>query len=358
MGNDAIFPYASSAFQIDSQSKRERDYSDYFQETYLHFQTIAFKADYISLDLETTGLHNSDRIIEIGAVFVFKGKVIGEFDQLVNPCLPLTAFITQLTGITDSALDGQPTIDVVLPVFLRLIQGKTILGHNIAFDMGFLSREAVHFGLASPRNQMIDTLEISSKIFTNAPSHTLEALLIHLGISNKEDHRACSDARNTYLAYEQMKNMKQPIELGETEIHRSEIVKSDRTSSFFRLNYLNNIDTEMQNSQPEGVVLKADGGIGVSGVEEHAKALQKYGAGAWIWVVLKKGIVPKGKNQGVPTLWAILDGETIGYMTALQGSRHLPFVKGTEAVCKAHIKEGKKHLEIRVEMPNWKSCAL
>lgn len=47
--------------------------------------------DYVCVDLETTGLHpKTDKIIEIGAVRVRKGKVEETWQSLVNPGRELT----------------------------------------------------------------------------------------------------------------------------------------------------------------------------------------------------------------------------------------------------------------------------
>ena len=55
--------------------------------------------EYVALDLETTGLEPSkDRIIEVGAVKVRDGEVIGEYGTLINPQMEIPQRITELTG--------------------------------------------------------------------------------------------------------------------------------------------------------------------------------------------------------------------------------------------------------------------
>ena len=57
--------------------------------------------DYVCVDLETTGLHpKTDKIIEIGAVRVRKGKVEETWQSLVNPGRELTERTRQITGIS------------------------------------------------------------------------------------------------------------------------------------------------------------------------------------------------------------------------------------------------------------------
>ena len=58
--------------------------------------------DYLSLDIETTGLNpKTEKIIEIGAVRVRNGSIVARFESLVSPGRLLEERITELTGITD-----------------------------------------------------------------------------------------------------------------------------------------------------------------------------------------------------------------------------------------------------------------
>ncbi|MGZ8251704.1 MAG: 3'-5' exonuclease, partial [Methylophilaceae bacterium] len=66
--------------------------------------------DLVFLDLETTGgtpLH--DRITEIALVRIENGEITDRWETLVNPEVPISPFITQLTGITDEMVKDAPT---------------------------------------------------------------------------------------------------------------------------------------------------------------------------------------------------------------------------------------------------------
>ena len=52
------------------------------------------QATFCVIDLETTGTADDSRITEIGVVKVRGGEVLGEFQTLVNPGTPISAFIT------------------------------------------------------------------------------------------------------------------------------------------------------------------------------------------------------------------------------------------------------------------------
>ena len=68
-------------------------------------------ADYISIDLETTGLNpTTDTIVEYGAVKVEHGEPTQTFSALVQQTAPLPPTIAALTGLDDATLarEGLP----------------------------------------------------------------------------------------------------------------------------------------------------------------------------------------------------------------------------------------------------------
>ena len=61
----------------------------------------------------------SCEITEIGAVKVRGGQLLGEFQTLVNPGVPIPPFISVLTGISDTMVAGAPRLGTALPAFLE-----------------------------------------------------------------------------------------------------------------------------------------------------------------------------------------------------------------------------------------------
>ncbi|GAB4453204.1 MAG: helicase C-terminal domain-containing protein [Anaerolineae bacterium] len=151
---------------------------------------------YVSLDIETTGLNaEQDQIIEIGAVR-FKGdRVFDTFSQLVNPGCPVPYKIQQLTGISTADVADAPPIETVLPALTRFVGDSPVIGHNIAFDLGFLNRHKV-----LEQNLPVDTFELASILLPHASRYSLTALLKHLNVQLPPDgqaHRALDDAQAT-----------------------------------------------------------------------------------------------------------------------------------------------------------------
>lgn len=126
------------------------------------------KNTYIVFDLETTGLNKaSDRIIEIGAVKVQDGKVIDDFDMLVNPGkkenginVSISSTIKNLTGISNELVANQPLEKEALREFFKWCNGiDLVIGHNIAsFDIPFVKAACRRNGLEFPFSAKVDTL--------------------------------------------------------------------------------------------------------------------------------------------------------------------------------------------------------
>jgi len=106
----------------------------------------------IIVDTETTGLdHTRDEIIEIGMVaFSYNedgriGDVIGTFNALREPSVPITPEITRLTGITPDMVKGH-LIDLdAVEAFIQ--PAHLVIAHNARFDRPFCERLAHGFSL-------------------------------------------------------------------------------------------------------------------------------------------------------------------------------------------------------------------
>ena len=147
---------------------------------------------YIALDLETTGLNaDHDAIIEIGAVRSQGAEVLDTFSTFVNPGRTIPLQITELTGIRDQDVADAPSLHAVLPRLRRFVGRSPIVGHNVAFDLGFLQRH-VPFD-----NENFDTFELASVLMPHAQRYSLGALAGLLGIELVQAHRALDDARAT-----------------------------------------------------------------------------------------------------------------------------------------------------------------
>lgn len=149
--------------------------------------------DYVSLDLETTGLNpKEDSIIEIGAVKVLNGKVVDKYDTFVIPAKKLSERVEKLTGITEQDLKTGLPLERAIAEILEFVGELPLLGHRILFDYSFLKRAAINQKLTFEK-EGIDTLRIARAFLPELPSKRLEDLCAHYGIEYRA-HRAGEDA--------------------------------------------------------------------------------------------------------------------------------------------------------------------
>lgn len=164
--------------------------------------------DYVAIDIETTGLDRSARIIELGAVRIRRGRKVASYSQLVNPQIPIPAKVTQITGITDRDVRHQPTIDKALPRFYAFCGRDTWIGHNIRrFDIPVIAREVQRVGAGMPDVSFYDTMELSQALLPQLDRHRLLDLIRYFGIAKTERHRAADDAAQTAQVFERLKQI-------------------------------------------------------------------------------------------------------------------------------------------------------
>lgn len=153
----------------------------------------------IILDFETTGLSPNlgDRAIEIGAVKLENGKVVDQFQALMNPGRPVSSFIEDYTGITNQMLSKADSCEEVMAKFSDFIEGQNLVAHNASFDKRFLDSE-LQLISSSYSGQFACSLLVSRRLYQSAPNHKLGTLINYKGIaSNGNFHRALYDAQMT-----------------------------------------------------------------------------------------------------------------------------------------------------------------
>ncbi len=154
----------------------------------MSFPPLAF------VDLETTGATaTADRITEIGIIEV-DATGIREWSCLVNPGMPISGFIENLTGISNAMVANAPSFeDLALEVKARL-EGRLFIAHNARFDYGFLKNEFKRAG-HDFRAQVLCTVKLSRKLYPQHARHNLDSLIERHGLTVSSRHRALGDAR-------------------------------------------------------------------------------------------------------------------------------------------------------------------
>ncbi|HVF56723.1 MAG TPA: exonuclease domain-containing protein [Pyrinomonadaceae bacterium] len=160
---------------------------------------VLAETDYIVVDVETTGPKTPpSRIIEIGAYHVKSGRIVNEFQTLVNPQIPIPPFIVGLTGITDAMVAKAPLFGDVAADWLRFADRAVLVAHNAAFDVRFINHEV---SLVFPGRRMVNphlcTVSLARRVVPEIRSHRLHSLAEHFAVPIRNRHRAAGDALAT-----------------------------------------------------------------------------------------------------------------------------------------------------------------
>ncbi|MCI1943910.1 PolC-type DNA polymerase III [Clostridium luticellarii] len=152
---------------------------------------------YVIFDIETTGFSSiNDSIIEIGAVKIKGGEVVGKFSEFVNPERKIPYRIVELTGITDEMVENCSNIKSILPEFMKFIGDSVVVAHNANFDVGFIKKNCSDLNLKF-QNPVMDTIPLCKFLFPELKKFKLNIVAKHLGISLENHHRAVDDAGAT-----------------------------------------------------------------------------------------------------------------------------------------------------------------
>jgi DNA polymerase III epsilon subunit family exonuclease len=151
------------------------------------------------VDVETTGggLGYGHRIIEFAVVEVHDGRIVDEFETLVNPGRPVPGGVTALTGITNGMVAGAPYFDHVAEEIFRRLEGRVFVAHNVTFDWSFVSAELVAALGSAPTMPLLCTVRMVRRFVPSLRRRNLDEVTRHFGVRVHARHRAHGDALAT-----------------------------------------------------------------------------------------------------------------------------------------------------------------
>lgn len=154
-------------------------------------------AEYISFDLETTGLSAYyDSIIEFGAVKLKDQTVVDRLQMFVKPPFPIPGYITSKTNITNEMVKNAKPFSECWKEIVDWIGDGILVAHNATFDYHFLNEELRRIGEAPLTNTVIDTLDMSRAVLPDRRAYRLGNIsrYYHVAYDEEVAHRADYDA--------------------------------------------------------------------------------------------------------------------------------------------------------------------
>jgi len=142
---------------------------------------------YIILDTETTGVGETDRVIQLGYM-VLGSKDIEVHNEFFSSDVPISFGAMEVHGITPDMIEGKSSCKES-PSYKRLQELNTeenyMIIHNAPFDIGMLEKEGF-----STKMKVIDTLRVAKHIFADEDAHRLQYFRYKLELYNDEQKEA------------------------------------------------------------------------------------------------------------------------------------------------------------------------
>lgn len=151
------------------------------------------------VDVETTGggLDGGHRVIEIAIVEVRGGRIVDEYETLVNPGRGIPTGVIALTGITPSMVAAAPWFDHVAEDVRARLEGRVFVAHNVTFDWSFVSAELVRALGEAPEAVRMCTVRMLRRLVPSLRHRNLDVAARHFGVDIHARHRAYGDALAT-----------------------------------------------------------------------------------------------------------------------------------------------------------------
>jgi DNA polymerase III epsilon subunit family exonuclease len=170
------------------------------------------KHNFVFVDIEATGMNPlRHEIIEIGCVLTTSElEILEEFEIKIKPDHIETADPVSLKVNQYHEKDWEGAMSILegLQLFLKKVKNAIMVGHNVAFDAGFLEYNFYKLGLTNTMHyHKLDTVSMAwAKLHSdpNLDHFSLHELSTRFGIKNERAHSALPDARTTYELYKKL----------------------------------------------------------------------------------------------------------------------------------------------------------
>ncbi len=173
------------------------------------------KHNFAFIDIETTGLNLlKHEIIEIGCVVATPAlEVIEEFEIKIKPEHIENAdkAALKVNHYNESDWKNAMSLEDAMKIFSQKVKDCIMVGHNVAFDSGFLEYAFNKVQIANPMHyHKLDSVSVAWAKLHREPDlehFSLRELCLRFNIKNEHAHTAFADARATYELYKKLMSL-------------------------------------------------------------------------------------------------------------------------------------------------------
>lgn len=190
----------------------KKKYPAFFQDYIDLIADEGFSKDLIAFDMETNGLNpKTSEILSFGSIPIVDGKI--KSSEEIHLFFNGTSVESDSIVIHELfAHTSDQVAEEYLPLILKAIGNKTILGHFVQFDIALINQLLKKLNLPKLKNPSVDTLKLALKKdgindynYAKREEYTLYALCTRYGIEVEFVHDALADAYLTALVYLHMR---------------------------------------------------------------------------------------------------------------------------------------------------------
>ncbi|MYW03403.1 exonuclease domain-containing protein, partial [Streptomyces sp. SID3343] len=155
---------------------------------------VDYPSDYAVVDVETTGLRRTDRIVSVAVELLDQaGTVTDRWSTLVDPLRDPGP--VHIHGLTAERLAGAPTFDKIADDLSEYLAGRVLVAHNAPFDWGMLTAEYGRLDATWPMEQRLCTMALARHLELPIEDYKLATLAAHYRVRQMRAHDAVDDAR-------------------------------------------------------------------------------------------------------------------------------------------------------------------
>lgn len=173
----------------------------------------------IIFDLETTGVVEGSRIVEIGFQLFTREGLTKEWGSYVNPEIPIPPETTAVHGITDDLVKDAPTFHTLAPNLVLGFNNCDYGGKNVRFDLRIFESEMKRVGVQWHYRdaKVLDAERLEQLAVPRTLSHLYEK---YTGKKHEGAHRAVDDVRaSTEVLFHQLRVHSAVLPANLTDLH-------------------------------------------------------------------------------------------------------------------------------------------
>lgn len=147
----------------------------------------------VALDFETAN-ENLASACSLGLTIYIDGELVDNFEWCFKPHFRYNYFTnTHIHGIKEEDVINENEFVYYYEKLKEILEGAVLVAHNASFDISVLNELCDLYGLDHFKNEYLDTVKISRRVYPELYNHKLNTVSKYLNI-DLNHHNGMSDS--------------------------------------------------------------------------------------------------------------------------------------------------------------------